>query len=411
MLSFTIQQARQFLLIKQGLSGEYKFVGKQGALEFIRQAGCIQFDPIDPCGRNAELTLQSRVKGFTKQMLSDLLYQDRSLIDYPDKNLSILPTEDWPYFSRYRRAAQENARHFKELASLEPLAMDYIRQNGPVCAEELPIKGRIHWHSAIHWSGNWAGESNASRAVLEQLYSTGDLILHHKKGNRKYYDLAERYFPSSLLSMPDPLPDDFSHLKWRILRRIGAVGLLWDRPSDAWLNIWELNTVQRHEAFRQLSIENKIISIQVEGIRSPLFCLAEDRPLAEKVLQGSGTEKPRCEVMAPLDCMMWDRNLIRSLFHFDYQWEIYTPAVQRKYGFYVLPLLYGEQFIGRAEPVVDKETNTLTVKNIWYENGVRQTKKLYTAVERCMKRLAKLNGCSHITYLSSEKTDTQDVYV
>ena len=115
--------------------------------------------------------------------------------------------------------------------------------------------------------------------------------------------------------------------------------------------------------------------------------------------------------MAPLDCMMWDRNLIRSLFHFDYQWEIYTPAVQRKYGFYVLPLLYGEQFIGRAEPVVDKETNTLTVKNIWYENGVRQTKKLYTAVERCMKRLAKLNGCSHITYLSSEKTDTQDVYV
>ena len=102
MIHFTNQQARQFLLLKHGLLDEYRFSGKEGVLSFVRQAGCIQFDPVDAGGKNAELTLQSRVKGFTKQMLYELLYQDRELVDYPDKNLSIILTGDWPYFARYR---------------------------------------------------------------------------------------------------------------------------------------------------------------------------------------------------------------------------------------------------------------------------------------------------------------------
>lgn len=94
MIHLTNRQTRQFLLLKHGLLGAHKFTGKQGALAFVRQAGCIQFDPVDSCGKNAELTLQSRVRNFTKQTLSELLYTDRSLIDFPDKNLSIFPTED-----------------------------------------------------------------------------------------------------------------------------------------------------------------------------------------------------------------------------------------------------------------------------------------------------------------------------
>lgn len=85
MIQLTNRQARQFLLLKQGLLGEYLFIGKQGAYDFVRQAGCIQFDPVDACSKNAELTLQSRVKGFTKKTLYELLYEDRLLVDYPDR--------------------------------------------------------------------------------------------------------------------------------------------------------------------------------------------------------------------------------------------------------------------------------------------------------------------------------------
>jgi uncharacterized protein YcaQ len=85
MITLTNRQARQFMLLKHGLLGEYRFIEKQGVLDFVRQAGCIQFDPVDSCGKNAELTLQSRVKGFTKNTLYELLYNDRKLVDYPDK--------------------------------------------------------------------------------------------------------------------------------------------------------------------------------------------------------------------------------------------------------------------------------------------------------------------------------------
>ena len=102
MIALTNRQARQFLLLLHGLLGEHRFIGAPGALAFVRQAGCIQFDPVNLCGRNAELTLLSRVKGFSRDMLEGLLYRDRSLVDYPDKNLSILPAEDWPYFLRLR---------------------------------------------------------------------------------------------------------------------------------------------------------------------------------------------------------------------------------------------------------------------------------------------------------------------
>ena len=85
--TMTREQARRFILSKQGLLGKYRFVGKPGAYQYIRQSGCIQYDPVDVCGKNAELTLQSRVRGFTKKMLADLLYKDRLLVDYTDKEL------------------------------------------------------------------------------------------------------------------------------------------------------------------------------------------------------------------------------------------------------------------------------------------------------------------------------------
>ncbi len=392
MIHLTNRQARQFMLLKQGLLGEYKFIGKQGALDYVRQAGCIQFDPVDACGKNAELTLQSRVKGFTKQTLYELLYSDRKLVDYPDKNLSIIPTEDWPYFDRYRKASRAGGLRFEEIAKLEDQTKSYINTHGPVNSDELPISGSIQWHSSIHWSGNWDGSTKASRSVLEHLYSTGKLIIHHKRGTRKYYDLADRYLPIGLLNAPDPLPDEFEHQKWRILRRIGAVGLLWNRPSDAWLNIWGLKSEQRNQAFKELLDEGKILEIKVEDLKDILFCRAEDLSLVETVLQKDDF-KPRCEFIAPLDCMMWDRRLIRAIFGFDYSWEIYTPANKRKYGFYVLPLLYGDSFIGRVEAVADRKSCTMTVKNIWYEDGVKQTKKLQKVIEGCIERFAKFNEC------------------
>lgn len=392
MLNITPDQARQFMLLKQGLLGKHRFAGKDGAYQYVRQAGCIQYDPVDVCGRNAELTLQSRVKGFTKRMLDDLLYRDRLLVDYADKELSVWPSEDWPYFASYRERSMALGKTFAGIPELEEEAVRHIRANGPVSSDSLPLEGTVFWHSSMHWSGHWHKESPAARSVLEQLYTDGVLLIHHKSGTRKFYDLAEKYLPSDLLAAPDPCPDESARLDWRVLRRIGAVGLLWNRRSDAWLGI-RMTAEERDASFARLEKAGRITPVRAEGLRFPLYLLSDDLPLLESVLSGQADCKARVEFLAPLDPMLWDRKLIEALFGFQYSWEIYTPASKRKYGYYVLPVLYGDRMVGRIEPKADRKANSLTVQNIWFEPGVRQTKTLSGMIDKAVCRLARFNGC------------------
>ena len=332
MLNVTKNQAGQFILVRQGLLGGYRFIGREGAYRYVRQAGCIQYDPVDVCGKNAELTLQSRVKGFRREMLDDLLYRDRLLVDYSDKELSIWPSEDWPYFSGYRERSAEHGKKFAGIPELEEKAVAWIRENGPVSSDTLPVEGSVFWHSSMYWSGHWHKESPAARSVLEQLYTDGVLLIHHKSGSRKFYDLAEKYLPADLLNAPNPCPDEDSLLDWRVRRRIGAVGMLWNRRSDAWLGI-DMTAEQRNASFARLEAAGAIVPILVESLKVPLYMPSEDLPVMERVISGQADLNPRLEFLAPLDPMLWDRKLVEAVWDYRYSWEIYTPAAKRKYGY------------------------------------------------------------------------------
>ncbi len=395
MRTITREQARQFILSKQGLLGNHRFVGKDGAFQYVRQAGCIQYDPVDVCGKNAELTLQSRVKGFAREDLYDLLYKDRLLVDYADKELSIFPSEDWPYFSFFRERSRAHGKTFPGLAELEEEAIAYIREHGPVSSDTLPIEGELFWHSSMHWSGNWDRKSQAARSVLEQLYTDGTLVIHHKNGSRKFYDLAQRHLDPALLHAPNPCEGEDAFVCWRVLRRVGAVGLMWNRNSTAFLGI-PLNAEKRRQVLSSLEESGKLHSVRVEGISSPFCFRAEDASLMQTVLDGESDLQPRLEFLAPLDPMLWDKALIEALWGFHYSWEIYTPAAKRKYGYYTLPVLWGERFVGRIEAAADRKERVLQVKHFWPEPGVRQTKKLGTAIGSAVKRLARFNGCLRI---------------
>jgi len=385
-ISISNRQARQFLLLKHGLIGEYKFQGKQGIIDFIRQTGCIQYDPIDICGRNAELTLQSRVKGFTKEMLYSLLYEDRLLLDYPDKNTAIILTEDLPYFERSRESARSRAAEHPELEALMKQVLAFIEENGVACPDDIKLESNFEWRAYIVWSSG----KNLSSSVLEQLYGMGDLIIHHKKGTRKYYDLAKRHIPKKILSAPDPLPNKTDYLKWRLLRYIGAVGFLWNRMSNT---IWNIKSDLRKKLFNELLEEGRITAATVEGIKETLYFRTEDMPLMEAA-QKNNEFTPRCEFIAPLDCFIWDRKLTKAIFNFDYTWEIYTPIIKRKYGHYVLPIIIGERFIGRIEAA--SKTNTLIVKNIWYEDDIKPTAKIKSEIKKCLQRFARFNNCEFL---------------
>lgn len=387
MTTLTNQQARRFILLKQGLIGEYRFKGKSGILDFIKQAGCIQFDPIDVCGKNSELVLQSRIRGVSKQMLFELLYEDRQLIDHFDKNLAIIHVDDWKCFNRVREGYRNYHKDQTEITEITEEIRAVIREKGAVSSKDLRFDQRLIW--------DWGQNTKLSRAALETMYAGGELVIHHKKGSVKYYSLLEDTFDEQFCKSVAPFENELEYTKWRCLRRISAVGLMWNKPSDAWLMIRNMKSAQRTLIFNELIEEKKIIEVSVIGIKDPLYCVKEDETLLDRAMSNEKLTH-RTELIAPLDNFIWDRKLIRGIFDFTYTWEIYMPVEKRKYGYYVLPILSGEQFIGRLEVSRDKKNRKLILKNIWFEKGVCLTPLLKTELISCLNRFGVFNECDII---------------
>ncbi len=387
-LSVTLLQAREFLLKKHGLLGPTPFVGKEGLLSYVRQTGCVQYDPVDVCGKSHELAFLSRVQGFHRELLREALYEDRVLMDYWDKNMSLVLTEDWPYFEPRRQHYRQQTRSMQEVQKVKDTVLAHLERHGPTTSQQLPISGKVDWY----WS-----ETNLGRAALESLYFCGDLVIHHKQHTVRSYALAKDLLPPELLAAPCPLTDLADQQAWMALRRIGAVGLLWNRPSDAWLCIPEFTKPARDKAFARLEAEGAILPVQVEGFPIPFFIRSEDEPLLRSC-QAPYKGKKKARFIAPLDCLLWDRKLVEALFSFSYKWEIYNPESKRRYSYYVLPVLYGNRFAGRVEPLCDRKKNTLVMKRFWAEPDFRLTPAFQAALEDTARQLADFHGLENLRF-------------
>ena len=382
-MEMTKRQARRFLLAHQGLWPPYELEGKSGVIETLRRVGCIQFDPLDIVGRNPELVLQARVSDFRPVMLRELLYEDRKLLDGWDKNMSIYGVADWPYFRRRRESA---LRYYGESSrpatAILPQIRKAIEERGPLSSIDLDFDQTVDW--------SWA-PTRIARAALESMYSWGELIVHHKVHTRKVYDFASRHIPAALLSATDPNETEEQYHDWRVLRRIGGVGLLWGKSGDAWLGIPGIKSKERTAVLTRLLEQGKVVEVRVEGIGPPLYMRSEDKPRLSQTLDFDGPS-PRATVMAPLDNLLWDRRLAKELFDFDYVWEVYKPVAERRWGYYVLPILYGDRFVARFEPGRDKESGALMIKNWWWESGIIPSKRMQSALRRCFKRFLRYLG-------------------
>ncbi len=386
-VKLTNRQARRFILAYHGLGCGYVFNGKSGILDYIRRVGCIQFDPLNIVGNNPELVLQARVMDFKPLMLQELLYEDRKLLNGWDKNMSIYSVGDWPYFQRNRDHAYHRfGGDDRPATQIMPQVRAAIEQRGPLSSIDLDFDRNVDW--------SWA-PTRIARAALESMYSWGELVVHHRVHTRKVYDFASRHLPSDLLESGDPNQSDEAYHDWYVYRRVGAVGLLWNRASDAWLGMLGIKSPQRQAAFGRLLAAGKLIEVQVEKIDSPLYIRHEDRGLLEAIVTLQSRRK-RAVILAPLDNLLWDRRFIKTLFGFDYVWEVYKPAAERRYGYYVLPVMYGDRFIARFEPGRNKDSGALVIKNWWWETGVSPSKTMGLELTRCFKRFLRFLGTDRL---------------
>jgi len=390
MPTITRQQARRFMLAHQNLWPPRELQGKPGVLEHMR---CIQFDPLNIVGRNPELVLQARVGDFQPSMLDDLLYQDRVLFDGWDKMRSILPVEDWPCFQRRREAAKNHrGRSRDEVDAIVPAVRRELEARGPLSSIDLDFGRTVDWH--------WA-PARLARAALESMCDWGDLIIHHKVNTRKVYDLAHKHIPHQILSAPDPNETIEQYHEWYVRRRVGSVGLVPDGggAAGAWLGLPGIKSGERAAIVERLLERGALLQVDVEGLAQPCLMQSEDAATLDRVLCDDSMPL-RASIIAPLDNLIWDRRFVEALFGFSYSWEVYKPVEQREYGYYVLPVLYGDRFIARFEPGRDKVRDALTIANWWWEEGVTLSPEMQAALVDCL--------CTFLTYLGRERLLVDD---
>lgn len=372
-----------------GLWPPRALTGKEGILSLIQHLACIQYDPVNVVGRNPDLVLQSRILDYRPQFLDQLLYQDRVLIDGWDKLASIYLSQDWPYFTRHRTALRKHyLEHAQTTLAIAPLVRQEISRRGPLCSLDFDHHDTIDW-----W---WGQPTRQVRAVLEILFATGELGINHRVNTRRYFNLVERLLSTELLSLPDPNPDELDYQDWHVLRRVGSLGLANPRASEHWLGIFQVKAPQRRAALDRLLSRGDLALAQVDDGTSPrLYLRAVDLPRMEQALSETFAQ-PQAAFIAPLDNLLWDRGLIRWLFDFDYTWEVYKPAHQRKYAHYVLPVLYGERFVARMEAIFERKTLTLILRNWWWEENLQPGEEMMSALADCLHLFADYLGALSI---------------
>ena len=357
--------ARRFLVLRHLLAPPRSLPAKpQSVMKVFDRFGSIQFDPLDIAGRNHDLVLLARVAGYRREWTDQLLYKDRALYETYNKGLSLVPTAELPWYRiTWDKNRETLAATFDTHAPLVEELLGRIRENGPLRSGDVGPREAIDWY--------WR-PTNQVRAILEGLAQSGIIGIADRNRNLRIYDLAERLFPAALLEERHPEREQRKH---RLLSRYRAHGLLGTGgQQEVWIGTTR-KAPERHELRQELIEEGALVPIEVEAIRGERFIVATDLDDLERakreVAKGRppGGGHPGVVFLAALDPLVWDRELLRRLFDFDYLWEVYVPEAKRRWGYYVLPVLYGDRLVGRIEPKLERKASSLHVHGLWWEDG------------------------------------------
>jgi uncharacterized protein YcaQ len=369
MNSITISKTtqRRFVLGKQGLWPGRRFASDEGVTAALHQMKALQLDPLNVIARSHDIALWGRVLDYSPEHLYQVAYGERRFFDYGG-SLFFYPMSELPYWRLHMRRRGEHGRWGPDFAREHAKTLDYLRDelrtNGP--------RGNRDFKGAPV-SGNYRGRKDTSIA-LYYLWLTGETMIHHREGFDRYYDLRERVAPPEYnYAASDQEAEEFFEPK-----TISFLGLMREKR---WRNsfsddIWR--KVSPEEAKERLSklYEEKIIApVSIEGSKERWIALTEDLSLLESLETGKipsawkplgSTTQDEVAFLAPLEIVS-ARGRAKQVFDFEYVWEVYKPVEQRRWGYYVLPILYGDDLVARLDPKLDRTTMTLYINGFWLE--------------------------------------------
>jgi uncharacterized protein YcaQ len=396
----TADAARRFLVARHLLAPARSLDGGPDAvLEVFRRLGSVQFDPLAAAGRNHDLVLHARVARYDATWC-DLLYERREIFETYNKGLSLVPTSEYAWFRG--NLSLNSPRTLAENADVAARVLERIRAEGPLSS--------LDFERERGTTTDWFGmATNAVRAVLEAYAVTGVLGLARRDGNRRYYDLLERLLPADVLARKFPLKEQLRH---KLLSRYRAHGLLGrSGAGDVFGGLGAAKPDARwpgypgRDALREELIERgDIVPVEVEGLRGKRFVLSEEVEL----LEAPPNPPPSIAFVPPFDPIVWDRRLLGSLFDFHYVWELFLPPAKRRWGWYVLPIVFRDRFVGRIEPRIDRDEARVHVLGAWWEDGFapRRAEGFVDAMRDALRSYLRFAGADRLAWaphLGTEK--------
>ncbi len=375
MRTVSLTALRRIVIGAQGYVSRSRTGTRREVEDAIRALSCVQLDSITAVERSHRITVGSRVGAYPRETVSRLLGQGR-IFEYWAHEACLIPVEEWPLFrprmTRHHPWRGDVVAEHPELAR-EVLAA--IRERGPLTSRDFEGKG-----GGGMW--NW----KPAKMVLESLWNAGEIVIAGRvSGFQRSYDLTERVIPCEVLDAP--VPDEATRDRELALRSVRARGALTEAGI---VEHWRM----RGGAAR---IRPQTDALVAEGVLERVR--VEDGDADVLVPSGADLDPPRptgAALLSPFDNLLWDRPFARRVLGFDHIIEVYKRGHERRFGYYVLPFLWRDRIVGRADLKSERGDGTLVVKALHLERGVRHSAALDDAFERALDRLRRTIGLEHV---------------
>ena len=403
MLTIDITTARRFILGQQGLWPGRRWQGTEGVAQAMREMEYLQLDPLQIVARSQDIQLHSRVLETTPGAWEEVTYGQRRFFDWGGW-LAARPMDELPHWRVVMRRERDSQAGDSRIGGMGRDHAEAIVEMRAILRERGTVSNRDFQMATRTRTQSYRGRKDSALA-LYYLWRTGEVMTHHREKFERVYALTEAVAPAHLIRESDEDEAD----RFLIKKEIGFSGLARiKRTSETWQRGEPDRAAKRlREA---MLADGEIIEVRIEGWKAPHHALGRDAATLAELSAGrvpaawtplEGTTTDEVIFLAPLDPVS-ARGRAKVLFGFDYVWEVYKPAEQRKYGYYTLPILWGERLVGRFDSKLDRTTNTLVILGLWLEEeALGQDEAFAAALVRGFARF--------VTFLGADSLDAQAV--
>lgn len=389
--------ARRLAISRQRLAGIRPPANSVGIMEVMHDLRYLQIDPMKVVAPSHLLVLWSRLGSYEPSLVDELLWKDRQLFEDWAQATSIVLAEDYPIFETLKYGFAEGdspwARKIRDWMHTNRQFRSYIlkelKSKGPILSGQFEDKAVKDWTST-----GWTHKRNIDM-MLTFLKAQGKVVTAGRIGNQRLWDLTEHFLPKKIIK--EKLSDN------EVARRASQLSL-------RALGVGTRQHIEQHyirccyhnlaEILAELEAEEQILRVEIredeESWPGTWYIHAEDMPLLDSL--EAGEWKPQTTLLSPFDNLISDRKRTEQLFNFQFRFEVYVPKPQRMYVCYVMPILMGDRFIGRIDPVMDRKTKRLMIRAVHSEQNAPKSNETAQAIAYKIEELGTFLGAETICY-------------